>query len=105
MGPRLTTPAPQPLTATVATIINRHAEYRALFNVVLDYNQDGSCLTWPRTFFIMFITLAIVLLVVLTYKKLRRCHQKKKIKEAQNLARMFIGKMTYKYRYFLLKHW
>lgn len=35
----------------------------------------------------MFITLAIVLLVVLTYKKLRRCHQKKKIKEAQNSAK------------------
>ena len=67
MGPHLTTPAPAPLTATEATIINRQAEYLALFNIVLDYNQDGSDVTWPTTFFIMFITIAIVAVIIFTY--------------------------------------
>ena len=85
MGPRLTTPAPAPITATEATTIYRQAEYPALFNIVLDYNQDGSGLTWPTTFFIMFITIAIVALAVFTYKRLRRCHQKRKLKEAEEI--------------------
>ena len=85
MGNTGTTPKPQPITATEATLINRHNEYPALFNVVLDYNQDGSGLTWPTTLLIMGLTVAIVLTVVATYKKLRRCHQKRKIKEQQEL--------------------
>ena len=92
MGPRLTTPAPAPITATEATTIYRQAEYPTLFNIVLDYNQDGSGLTWPTTFFIMFITIAIVALAVFTYKKLRRCHQKRKLKEAEEIQEVVYGK-------------
>ena len=88
MGNTGTTPKPQPITATEATLINRHNEYPALFNVVLDYNQDGSGLTWPTTLLIMGLTVAIVLTVVATYKKLRRCHQKRKIKEQQELHKI-----------------
>ena len=40
----------------------------------------------------MFITIAIVALVVFTYKRLRRCHQKRKLKEAKELQEVVYAK-------------
>ena len=92
-GGSKTTPAP-PVTATEATLINRHNEYPALFNLVLDYNQDGSGLTWPTTLFIMGLTTAIIILVVIIYRRLRKCKQKRKIKEAEELQEVIYAKST-----------
>ena len=75
-------------------MINWHNEYPALFNLVLDYNQDVSGLTWPTTFFIMGLTIGIVILAVIIYKRLRRCHQKRKIKEAEELQEVVYAKST-----------
>ena len=53
-----------------------------------EYNQDGPGLTWPTTFLILGLMVAIVITVVATYKKLRWCHQKRKIKEAEDLHKV-----------------
>ena len=93
-GGSKTNPPPAPVTATEATLINRHNEYPALFNLVLDYNQDGSGLTWPTTLFIMGLTTAIIILVVIIYRRLRKCKQKRKIKEAEELQEVIYAKST-----------
>ena len=99
MGSSNSTPAPQPITATEASVktINRTNHYPAIFNLILDYNEDGSGLTWPTTIFISAVTIALVVLVVVLYKKVRACHQAKKIKEATELQEV-LGGSEYQYR-------